>query len=302
MTNTVKTQSDEAAKATESMGSRMEDAFKDVVTAVSKWQEIEAPKIEEELGAIKTLIEEINESIRTSAELTTDKDTSIIGSSKAIELINDSGLFGSWKINKSGDIDVSDGTGTETTNFVAYNAKLLEELDDAIELHANGRISDDTLAEMFKRYWAYKDIVNRIYDTSNSDAEKELEEKEKELEKKLGGSIKFDTGGYTGEWGHEGKIAMLHEKELVLNANDTSNFLEALNISRQLIEMIEMNARASSLGLGEMVASTIKDTSQTIEQQVSITAEFPNATDHSEIEEAFDNLINIASQYAYRNE
>jgi hypothetical protein len=56
-----------------------------------------------------------------------------------------------------------------------------------------------------------------------------------------------------------------------------------------------MNARASSLGLGEMVASTMKDTSQTIEQQVSITAEFPNATDHSEIEEAFDNLINIAS-------
>jgi hypothetical protein len=197
--------------------------------------------------------------------LTTDKDTSIIGSSKAIELINESGLFGSWKINERGDINVSDGTGTETTNFVDYNAKLLEELDDAIELHANGRISDDALAEMFKRYWAYKDIVNRIYDTTNIDAEKELEEKEKELEKKLSGSIKFDTGGYTGEWGHEGKIAMLHEKELILNPNDTSNFLEALNISRQLIEMIEMNARASSLGLGEMVASTIKDTSQTIE-------------------------------------
>ena len=302
MTNTVKEQSDEAAKATESMGKRMEDAFSDVVTAVKEWQEIEAPKIEEELEAIKTLIEEINESIRTSAELTTDKDTSIIGSSKAIELINDSGLFGSWKINDRGDINVSDGTGTETTNFVDYNAKLLEELDDAIELHANGRISDDALAEMFKRYWVYKDIVNRIYDTTNIDAEKELEEKERELEKKLSSSIKFDTGGYTGEWGNEGKIAMLHEKELVLNANDTSNFLEALNISRQLIEMIEMNARASSLGLGEMVASTIKDTSQTIEQQVNITAEFPNATDHSEIEEAFDNLINIASQYAYRNE
>jgi hypothetical protein len=27
----------------------------------------------------------------------------------------------------------------------------------------------------------------------------------------------FATGGYTGEWGPEGKLAMLHEKELILN-------------------------------------------------------------------------------------
>ena len=33
---------------------------------------------------------------------------------------------------------------------------------------------------------------------------------------------------------------------------------------------------------------------------VTITAEFPNATNHSEIEEAFTNLINKASQYANR--
>jgi hypothetical protein len=31
-----------------------------------------------------------------------------------------------------------------------------------------------------------------------------------------------------------------------------------------------------------------------------ITAEFPNATNHDEIEEAFSNLINTASQYANR--
>jgi hypothetical protein len=33
------------------------------------------------------------------------------------------------------------------------------------------------------------------------------------------------SGGYTGEWGSEGKLAFLHEKELVLNADDTANFL-----------------------------------------------------------------------------
>jgi hypothetical protein len=31
-----------------------------------------------------------------------------------------------------------------------------------------------------------------------------------------------------------------------------------------------------------------------------ITAEFPSATNHDEIEEAFNNLINTASQYANR--
>ena len=41
---------------------------------------------------------------------------------------------------------------------------------------------------------------------------------------------KFDTGGYTGEWGSEGKIAMLHEKELVLNKEDTENLLEAIRL------------------------------------------------------------------------
>jgi hypothetical protein len=44
----------------------------------------------------------------------------------------------------------------------------------------------------------------------------------------------------------------------------------------------------------------INGLSTTIDQNVTITASFPNATNHSEIEEAFTNLINKASQYANR--
>jgi hypothetical protein len=70
----------------------------------------------------------------------------------------------------------------------------------------------------------------------------------------------MDTGGYTGEWGSSGKFAMLHEKELILNANDTANFLKALNISKDLINsMIEMNAKASSYGLGDLISSTVPE-------------------------------------------
>ena len=41
-------------------------------------------------------------------------------------------------------------------------------------------------------------------------------------------------------------------------------------------------------------------TSQTVEQNVHIEASFPGVSDRNEIEEAFNNLINTASQYANR--
>jgi hypothetical protein len=44
----------------------------------------------------------------------------------------------------------------------------------------------------------------------------------------------YDTGGYTGKWGPEGKLAILHEKEIVLNKEDTENFLTATSILREI--------------------------------------------------------------------
>ena len=111
----------------------------------------------------------------------------------------------------------------------------------------------------------------------------------------------FDTGGYTGDWaGYAGKLALLHKKELILNEEDTSNFLSALGIVRDISQMIDLNAHAASYGLGLMSSIGVRDSAQTIEQQVTIHAEFPNASNHSEIEEAFNNLINTATQYANR--
>lgn len=111
----------------------------------------------------------------------------------------------------------------------------------------------------------------------------------------------FDTGGYTGEWGNKGKIAVVHEKELILNEDDTTNFLSAIQVTRAMLETIDLNAKQASLGMGSLVASTVKDEAvQTLEQEVHITAEFPNVSDHNEVEEALRNLMNTASQYANR--
>lgn len=109
---------------------------------------------------------------------------------------------------------------------------------------------------------------------------------------------KFDTGGYTGDWSGEGRFAMLHQKEIVLNADDTENFLKTVDIVRQISDMIDLNAMSASGGLGSLFATSVKNDSGQLEQNVHITAEFPNATDKNEILAAFDNIVNLASQYA----
>jgi TP901 family phage tail tape measure protein len=62
--------------------------------------------------------------------------------------------------------------------------------------------------------------------------------------KNYGGSVfptAFDTGGYTGSFGgSKGKMAMLHEKEIVLNKSDTSNFLKAIDITRNFFKGVSI--------------------------------------------------------------
>lgn len=108
----------------------------------------------------------------------------------------------------------------------------------------------------------------------------------------------YDTGGYTGEWGSEGKLAVLHEKEIVLNKEDTQNLLMTIDMVRQIANSIEEHALNWSLGT--ITSPTTDNSNNVLEQTVTITASFPNATQHSEIEEAFTTLINRASQYANR--
>ena len=294
-TEKISNKSKKAVEDAKSMASEMNDAFKEIAETVADWQEEFSLKIDEMLEKIKTLIQDINTAIETSAKYNKDNSgaENLIGSQEAIELLNKTGKFGQWSSDGSVGVKV-DG---KATNFVDYNAALIEEIDDAVARYANAKTGSnerekygEQLKELFKRYWEYRDIVNRVYDPTN-------------LTTNMAAPTftSMDTGGYTGEWGDAGKFAMLHEKELVLNKDDTKNFLDALNVSREVINsMIEMNARQSSLALGDLMPMSIQDTSQVLEQSVTIQAEFPNATDRNEIEEAFNNLINTASQYANR--
>ena len=113
----------------------------------------------------------------------------------------------------------------------------------------------------------------------------------------------LDTGGYTGVWGDQGKLAMLHEKELVLNKEDTTNLLEAIDIMRKLdLGQIETRMYESFLLAQQRMAEdrVAPDTQPTaINQTITINADFPDASDRDEIRAAFDSLVNMASQRAF---
>jgi hypothetical protein len=63
----------------------------------------------------------------------------------------------------------------------------------------------------------------------------------------------------------------------------------------RILEVIDLQTMSSQLGGILTSPSFNSNNSNTIEQNVHIEASFPNATNHSEIEEAFNNLINTAS-------
>ena len=114
------------------------------------------------------------------------------------------------------------------------------------------------------------------------------------------GPATLDTGGYTGEWGPEGKWAVLHEKEIVLNQQDTANLLMTMNMLDSILATLDSYTSNWLLGGSLQSPGYGGIPNESLEQNVHIEASFPGVTNHSEIEEAFNNLVNRASQYANR--
>ena len=102
----------------------------------------------------------------------------------------------------------------------------------------------------------------------------------------------FDTGGYTGDFSG-GKLAMLHEKELVLNKDDTKNFLDG----KKFLKGISFSGISSLIGKISNKGSGNND----ISQDIKIYAEFPNATNQDEIRKAIMSLPSSAIVKANTN-
>ena len=121
----------------------------------------------------------------------------------------------------------------------------------------------------------------------------------------------FDTGGYTGSWSgdgvalaNDGKLAWLHEKELVLNASDTENILKAVEMIRSYAEFFKNStantADAYANHFKNLQAGFNLNSGQDVNQNVHITAEFPAANSAAEIESALLSLNELAIQHVYK--
>lgn len=123
------------------------------------------------------------------------------------------------------------------------------------------------------------------------------------------------TGGYTGEWDNgsnedNGKLAFLHQKELVLNEKDTVNFLDAINTVRDITSLSSSVGETIISSIAAMLTKALtgiggqtpiynndntKDDHSTIVYNVE--ADFSGVSSKEEIIAAFKELPNLASQY-----
>ena len=91
--------------------------------------------------------------------------------------------------------------------------------------------------------------------------------------------------------------------ELILNSTDTQNILDAVRNMREVVrmKMSSMNTNIQKQTEGNAQKTVINKDIQQVDQTVSIDATFPNVSVAAEIEEALNNLINQAVQYATRD-
>lgn len=119
--------------------------------------------------------------------------------------------------------------------------------------------------------------------------------------------MKYASGGYTGDWGSDGRLAVLHQKELVLNQEDTKNMLATVQSIRELAPSMiaEMRARISGTAAASQslfgsrysgMRSAFDRKATELAQSVQINADFPGVRDAIEIKEALESLVQTSAQ------
>ena len=93
----------------------------------------------------------------------------------------------------------------------------------------------------------------------------------------------FDTGGYTGEF-NGGKLAMLHQKELVLNQDDTKNLLNSISTLKDMDLFSPLRK----------IKAGVENTISNVVQEFNVNANFPNAINTKEIQDAILGLPNMS--------
>ena len=203
-------------------------------------------------------------------------------------------------------------TGEQYDSTIDYSIKMAESYarGDAgaalryADLREQKIVGDNMTQEQWQDTTEYlRDLFVRGFSLGDADALAEA------VERGFGNVVEqfrritgLRSGGYTGEWGQSnGRLAILHQKELVLNPEDTQNFLSATYLLRDVMgaagDGLAEKAKAMS-SLAGLAAPVYNGSDNVVQQVVSIDASFPGVQSAIEIENALNNLVNEASQYA----
>lgn len=258
------------------------------------------PEINDELSSLENLVRQIKDMI--ALEVTEGAQT-YFNYNELIKYLSESqGSNGkqvsyNTKLNAAGGRVLTDSSGNEFFTTPAENID-------------NDAIAEDIYQNYIKQgkhgVISYDKDGKLIFAASESAivSDKEYTNLTKKLANKDSNArvLRFASGGYTGSWnGEQGKLALLDKKELVLNEYDTQNLLSSVDIIRSVVDQIDLQTMANTIsGLTSATIGNI-DNSSSVDQNVVISADFPNVSSRDEIEAAFDNLINRAAQYSYRN-
>ena len=249
----------------------MQDYIEDVMDAVWDWQEEYVEDIKKMIVANEELIQSMMAVAAAQGAGGGDGDVSDY-SLKIAELISQGATMDSEEVQKW--LKKRANKTTQGGIYDEDNANIIS--NDQLEALMNKYVSGDEEAvalvdKVVKgQAWLTDDVVSKI--------------------------VGFATGGYTGAWGPEGKIAMVHEKELVLNSDDTVNFLAGINILREIAKMIDLQAASMAMPHGFTLPMSASS-GGALEQNVHISASFPGVQDRNEIEIALRSLVNEASQF-----
>ena len=214
------------------------------------------------------------------------------------------------------------GVSSSRVNTSGYTGGGSYNLNGSSDLNSNGTKdtskegSNDTSKPTYYAQTGKSTTGERsytVYDQNKKSIQKYVSISGAELQKIPGtltilpGTQLYNTGGYTGQWANgdkDGRLAFLHQKELVLNSKDTENVLSAVNIVRSMSDILQsvkssVSDRISGLMSRFSGGNAIANDHMTIEQNVHIDAKFEGQTESHQIQNALINLVNYASQHAY---
>lgn len=306
-----------AEDAVVEMGKAAVDEFKELTDGVSTWQTKYATEMQKIINKNEQLATSVNNLATAYANLVAQMYAAADAPAPKVPKfghgVTDGYINDDSDSSESGDFDDEGGGGATTPNWVRRQSRQKPPKDAAYKSYhetlwhdINGVKSDEWRDE--RHLWTGSPGIGG-YSSATCDycgMQVDLDPKKPYAIDDKGHILipGYDTGGYTGNWNSsQGKLAVLHEKELVLNKDDTKNILGTVEMVRKLSQKIDLNAQTARYAFNyHPIINDPKpiDRELQVDQTVSITAEFPNVQNRTEIEEAFTTLINQASQFANR--